>query len=229
MKRGATVTRAMEDYLKALFELGGQGERAVKARDLAMSLSVAPASVTGMLNKLAGLGLVRYEKYRGASLSEAGRGLALEILRHHRLLETYLAQALGYPLHEVHDEAERLEHVISEIFEERVDALLGNPTHDPHGDPIPQPDGTLPDSPGLPLAELAIGSRAIVTRITEQSPATLAYLAGIGVLPGTQLQILNRQREDGTLSIRIESPKRAPVTLSAALTKSIRAKPDAGA
>ena len=226
MKRGPAVTRAMEDYLKALFELSGHGAAEVKARDLAQSLGVAPASVTGMLSKLAHLGLVRYQKYRGATLSEAGRALALEILRHHRLLETYLAQALGYPWHEVHDEAERLEHVISEAFEERVDALLGNPTHDPHGDPIPQPDGTLPETPGVPLTELAVGSSATITRITEQSPATLAFLAEVGLIPGARLELLEREPEEDTLSVHGDPPGAEPVRLPGALAQGILADPD---
>jgi DtxR family transcriptional regulator, Mn-dependent transcriptional regulator len=225
MKRGATVTRAMEDYLKALLELSDRHAE-VKARDLASALGVAPASVTGMLSKLAGLGLVHYAKYRGATLTPAGRALALETLRHHRLLETYLAQALGYPWEEVHEEAERLEHVISETFEDRVDALLGNPTHDPHGDPIPQRDGTLPATPGAPMSELAVGARATITRVTEQSSATLAFLAAAHLLPGTRVQLLARRDGGSTLTLQVDVPAAAPITLAAALAAHIRAQPD---
>lgn len=199
MKRGPAITRAMEDYLKALFELG---EAAVKPRDLAQALSVAPASVTNMLDKLAALRLVTYAKYRGASLTPAGRALALEVLRHHRLLETYLAEALGYPWEEVHDEAERLEHVISEAFEDRVDALLGSPTHDPHGDPIPRRDGSLPATPGRPLAEFATGAPLRVVRVVDQRSETLHALAALQLRPGAGLVIAGR--EGGALWVRVD-------------------------
>lgn len=210
MKRGPAVTRAMEDYLKALFELG---EHDVKPRALAAAVGVAPASVTGMLDKLASLKLVSYRKYHGASLTPAGRALALETLRHHRLLETYLTEALGYGWHEVHDEAERLEHVISEDFEERVDALLGRPTHDPHGDPIPQRDGTVPDSPGGPLSDLASGKRARITRITDQNPEVLAYLAEHGLVPGATVAVIERAPFDGPVTVAVETvPTRGNAT-----------------
>ena len=148
------LSSAVEDYLKAIFELGE-----AKTQALADALEVSPASVTGMLKKLSALGLIEYERYRGVTLTPAGRKIALETLRHHRLIETYLAEALGYPWHEVHDEAERLEHHISEDFEDRIAEVLGNPTHDPHGDPIPGRDGSLPQSLGRPLTELEVGQR----------------------------------------------------------------------
>ena len=203
MKRGPAVTRAMEDYLKALFELG---EQDVKPRELAAAVGVAPASVTGMLDKLASLKLVAYRKYHGASLTPAGRALALETLRHHRLLETYLAEALGYGWHEVHAEADRLEHVISEDFEARVDALLGHPTHDPHGDPIPQRDGSVPASPGAPLVELAPEVPARISRITDQDPQVLAYLADRGLVPGATVWVVERAPFEGPVTVRVEPP-----------------------
>ena len=170
------ISSAVEDYLKAIFELG---ETDVKTQDLASALEVSAASVTGMVKKLSELNLVDYERYYGVSLTPAGRLIALETLRHHRLIETYLMQAFGYAWHEVHDEAERLEHVISEDFEERIAEILGNPTHDPHGDPIPQRDGTLPQSRGVPLVTFEPGQRVEITRITNQDPEVLA-------LPGSQ-------------------------------------------
>ncbi len=191
----------MEDYLKALFELG---EVDVKPRALAAAVGVSPASVTGMLQKLAQLRLVSYRKYRGASLTAAGRALALETLRHHRLLETYLASALGYGWHEVHDEAERLEHVISEDFEERMDVLLGRPTHDPHGDPIPRRDGSLPATSGEPLNALEAGVRAIITRITDQDREVLRYLAEHGLVPGARVLIVDRAPFEGPVTVRRE-------------------------
>jgi DtxR family transcriptional regulator, Mn-dependent transcriptional regulator len=236
MKRGPAVTRAMEDYLKALFELG---EHDVKPRDLAAAVGVAPASVTGMLDKLASLKLVDYRKYHGASLTAAGRSLALETLRHHRLLETYLAEALGYGWHEVHAEADRLEHVISEDFEARVDALLGHPTHDPHGDPIPQRDGSVPASPGAPLAELAPEVPARVNRITDQDPEVLAYLADQGLVPGATVWVVERAPFDGPVTVVVappgsgepgstappSRPSAAPVALAHGMAAAIRAQP----
>lgn len=198
MRRRPPVTGAMEDYLKALFELG---EHDVKPRELAAAVGVSPASVTGMLQKLAELRLVRYRKYHGASLTQAGRDLALETLRHHRLLETYLARALGYGWHEVHDEAERLEHVISEDFEERVDVLLGRPTHDPHGDPIPRRDGSLPATSGQPLCALEVGACATITRIVDQDRAVLTYLAEHGLVPGARVRVLAKAPFDGPITV----------------------------
>jgi DtxR family Mn-dependent transcriptional regulator len=216
MKRGPDITRAMEDYLKALFELGGDE---VKPRDLAQMLSVAPASVTNMLDKLAALRLVSYQKYRGASLTRSGRNVALEVLRHHRLLETYLAQALGYRWDEVHDEAERLEHVISEAFEERVAELLGDPTHDPHGDPIPRRDGTLPATPGRPLAGYAPPRRLQVQRIIDQRPETLHALAALELRPGASLLL---ERSDGE-GFWVQVEKGPMLFISAALAAAVLA------
>ncbi len=183
------ITSAVEDYLKAIFELGGES---VKTQALADSLGVSSASVTGMLKKLFALKLVAYERYRGVGLTEAGRQMALETIRHHRLIETYLAQALGYAWHEVHDEAEKLEHVISEDFEQRINAFLGEPTHDPHGDPIPRLDGTVPSSPGVPLSALEVGQQATINRITKQDREVLEYLASRGLVPGCTVRLLAR-------------------------------------
>ncbi len=192
------VSSAMEDYLKAIFELGG---KEVKTNDLAAALSVSPASVTGMVQKLAGLKLLDYERYRGVSLTDAGRLMALETLRHHRLIEAYLAQALGYGLHEVHDEAERLEHVISEDFEDRITELLGDPTHDPHGDPIPRRDGSLPESPGQPLSAWPLAEPGVVSRVTDQDREVLAYLSEQGLVPGRRVAVVARQPLDGPLTV----------------------------
>ena len=223
MRQRPTVTRAMEDYLKALFELG---EHDVKGRELAASLGVSPASVTGMLQKLAELRLVTYRKYHGASLTAAGRDVALETLRHHRLLETYLERALGYGWHEVHDEAERLEHVISEDFEERVDALLGRPTHDPHGDPIPRRDGSVPPSRGGPLSALEVGQRATITRIIDQDSDVLTYLAQHGLVPGASVRVVARAPFDGPVSVVLEQvgERDEPLALAFRMASAIRAE-----
>ncbi len=182
-----TISSAMEDYLKAIFELG---ENNVKTQDVADTLEVSAASVTGMLKKLSELKLVSYEKYYGVSLTSAGRNIALETLRHHRLIETYLMQALGYEWHEVHEEAEKLEHHISEDFEQRIAEMLGNPTHDPHGDPIPALDGSMPESKGKPLPEFSTGLTLEITRITNQEADVLRYLAEHKLIPGEAVKVV---------------------------------------
>ncbi len=176
------LTTAMEDYLKAIFELPGE---VVSTQELAEALSVSPASVSGMLKKLADLKLVDYEKYRGVKLTPAGKKVALETVRHHRLIETYLAEALGYAWFEVHDEAEKLEHVISEVFEERIAEVLGHPTHDPHGDPIPRRDGSVPESLGKPLPEHAVGMALEITRVVSRDREVLHYLERENLRPGS--------------------------------------------
>lgn len=194
---GSGLTSAGEDYLKALFELGGER---VKTQELADSLGVSPASVTGMLRKLASLGLVEYERYVGASLSVAGRKVALETLRHHRLIETYLAEALGYPWFDVHDEAEMLEHHISEEFEDRIASALGHPEFDPHGDPIPGRDGAVPESRGKPLAEMPVGTDLEITRIARLERADLMKLDSLGIVPGGIIRLLGVQ-PDGSVQV----------------------------
>jgi DtxR family Mn-dependent transcriptional regulator len=192
------VSAAIEDYLKAIYDLGAEG---VKTQELADALSVSAASVSGMLKKLSELKLIRYEKYRGTTLTPAGRKIALETLRHHRLVETYLAEALGYPWHDVHDEAERLEHVISEAFEARIADALGNPSFDPHGDPIPQLDGSLPESGARPLTELEVGQTARLTRITDQRREVLLYLEEQGLRPGETVTLLAHAPFGGPLTL----------------------------
>ncbi len=190
--QGPSLSSAAEDYLKAIFELGGSDVGTV---ELAGLLEVSPASVTGMLRRLAGLRLVEYERYRGASLTPAGRMMALETIRHHRLLETYLKEALGYSWYAVHDEAEKLEHHISEEFEDRIAEALGHPSHDPHGDPIPDREGQVPAVSGRPLAELPPGEY-VLTRIARLPVDTLIWLDGLGVRPGVRI-VLRGVSEDG--------------------------------
>jgi len=170
---------------------------------LAERLSVSPASVTGMLRRLGELHLVAYEPYRGANLTSAGRKVAVEVLRHHRLLETYLAEAMGFSWDEVHPEAERLEHVISEEFEDRLFELLGRPTHDPHGDPIPDRDGTFPVSPEANLATAEPGSAAVVSRVAAQEPDVLRYLTGRGLVIGAEVSVLEQAPHEGPVRVRV--------------------------
>lgn len=193
------ISSSMEDYLKAIFELG---ESKVKTQDLANELSVSAASVTGMLKKLGELKLVKYEPYYGVSLTKAGRLIALETLRHHRLLETYLAEALGYAWHEVHDEAEKLEHHISEAFEDRIAEALGHPTYDPHGDPIPQRDGTLPASLGQPLSNFEVQTEVVLQRIKRQGGDILKYLSEHGLVPGATVTILEKPPFEGPITVK---------------------------
>ncbi|MGC8904764.1 manganese-dependent transcriptional regulator MntR [Thermus sp.] len=185
------LTEAQEDYLKHLFLLEEALGGPVPTQALAERLSVKPPSVTEMLKKLKVLGLLEHEPYRGARLTERGRKVALEVLRHHRLLEAYLHRALGYGWEEVHQEAERLEHVISEELEERIAEALGHPPFDPHGDPIPTKDLTLPSSRALPLTEAPLG-RARVARALAQDRGTLNLLARLGLVPGKPLRILEK-------------------------------------
>ncbi len=198
---GSALTSAGEDYLKAIFELGGAR---VKTQDLAASLEVSPASVTGMLRKLAGLGLVEHEPYGGACLTTAGRKVALETIRHHRLIETYLSEALGYPWFEVHDEAEKLEHHISEEFEDRIADVLGHPEFDPHGDPIPDRDGAMPLERGEPLAQMPVGVELEITQVGRLQQELLRQLDSVGVLPGGVITIDSRL-SDGSVKVRSEA------------------------
>ncbi|GIW26072.1 manganese-dependent transcriptional regulator MntR [Meiothermus sp.] len=206
MNRIATRTplsEAQEDYLKQVLLLGGGGEGGrledalpVSTQSLADQMQVRPASVTGMLKKLAELGLVDYEAYRGVRLTRAGYQIALEVLRHHRLIEAYLHQALGYGWEEVHAEAEKLEHHISEAFEQRIAEWLGHPTHDPHGDAIPSAALELPpSSPSHRLTGLAPGASGRVARVATQDQDSLNLLAHLGLKPGAPVQLLEHTLE----------------------------------
>ena len=179
---------AAEDYLKSIYALGRGGE-ATSTSALAERLGVSGASVTGMLKKLAASGLVAHEKYQGARLTEAGRLVAVETIRHHRIVETYLHQALGVPWDRVHDEAEAWEHVLSEDLEARMDAAMGHPTHDPHGAPIPTPDLVLTERDLLPLARLDPGQTATVARVSDHDPALLRAVGAAGLFPGVRFRL----------------------------------------
>ena len=185
------LTESQEDYLKQIFLLGGEGAR-VGTQDLARRLRVKPASVTEMVGRLAQLNLVEHAPYRGVRLTDAGRRVALEMLRHHRLLETYLVEVLGYTWDQVHEEAERLEHVISERFEARIAEVMGHPTRDPHGDPIPSHDLDLPETDALlPLMEAPRGYRGRVVRVGSQDSDNLDLLKRLGLLPGCRVEVVS--------------------------------------
>lgn len=184
-----THTQAIEDYLKAVYDLARAGERATTTA-LAERLGVAPASVTGMLKKLDEMRLVEHTPYRGVGLTEAGRLVAVETIRHHRLVETYLHAALGVPWDRLHAEAEAWEHVLSEDVEARMDAALGHPAFDPHGAPIPTPDLRLDEPDWPPLARLATGQRGVVAEVSDHDPALLRTVGALGLYPGTAFEVV---------------------------------------
>jgi DtxR family Mn-dependent transcriptional regulator len=188
---------AVQDYTKAIYALQQRGEAPVTTNALAERLGVTPASASGMVKKLDEQGLVSHVPYHGVQLTAAGERVALEVLRHHRLLELYLAQSLDVPWDRVHAEAEVLEHVLSEELEELIAAKLGNPTRDPHGDPIPSADLVLHDAPTESLAMLQPGARATFVRISDSDPEMLRYLAHRGISPGDELEVLEKQPFDG--------------------------------
>lgn len=195
---------AIEDYLKQLYLLGGTSS--VNTQALADALGVNPASVTGMLRRLTDYGLVEHVAYKGAALTATGQTVALEVLRHHRLLELYLHQALGYPLDEVHAEAERLEHVISETLEARMAAWLGQPNFDPHGDPIPALDGSLPVRPELRLTDLVTGTITQIIRVPGEAELLKALMLR-GLTPGVSVQLVSRDDALGTVTLQLMSGK----------------------
>jgi len=188
----AVITGAMQDYLKAIFKLQ-QDRSAVSTSEIATRMRVSAASATSMVKRLAGLRLVVHTPYRGFALTAAGQRIALETIRHHRLLELYLAQHLGVSLDKVDGEAERLEHVLSEDVEARIAATMGEPTHDPHGDPIPAKDGTLHDIHHPTLRHLPPGQSGVVDRVSDRYPDLLRQLARLGVLPGVAVKMVEHR------------------------------------
>jgi DtxR family transcriptional regulator, Mn-dependent transcriptional regulator len=193
------LSSAVEDYAKAIYALQERSGAAVTTNALAERLGVTPASASSMVKKLDVLGLVAHEPYRGVMLTDNGTKVALEVLRHHRLLELYLTATLGVPWDRVHDEAEVLEHVLSAELEELIAAQLGDPTHDPHGDPIPTRDGRLPDAHTVSMQSLDTGARGTFVRISDSDPEMLRYLAERGIAPGTTFEVIEKQPFDGPL------------------------------
>ncbi|HEY7537800.1 MAG TPA: metal-dependent transcriptional regulator [Gaiellaceae bacterium] len=207
-KQRTEVSRAVEDYLKAILQLAGD-EGAVSTSALADRLGISQPSVTAMTKKLAADGLVERVPYRGVTLTRPGRRIALEVLRHHRLLELFLADTLGLPLDEVHDEAERLEHVLSEELEARIDAALGYPTHDPHGDPIPDRELRLAASDRRVLTELQAGETTTVTRVPDWDPELLRYLGELALVPGASVEVVSYAPFGGPVTVRSGSGEHA--------------------
>ncbi len=198
------LTQAIEDYLKTIYEITQSEERA-STNAIAEHMGVKAASVTGMLKRLASNDppLLEYRKHHGVELTPEGERVALEVIRHHRLLELFLHDTLGYPWDEVHAEADRLEHVISEELEERIALSLGDPRHDPHGDPIPSRDLDLPAELLVPLDEVRPGQSATVQRVRNDDPALLRYLQSIGITPQAELFVLDHSSFDGNLRLEV--------------------------
>jgi len=200
--RRAGGTEAIEDYAKAIHALAARESGPVGTNALADRLGVSPGTVTSMVKKMAELGLVVYEPYRGVELTGPGERMALEVIRHHRLLESFLADALGMPWDRVHDEAEVLEHYISEDLEERIAVALGDPERDPHGDPIPDRNLNLSDpEPGVPLTELGAGDSGVFTRVSDGHPEMLRFLDSHEIRPGATLEVLRREPFGGAVVV----------------------------
>jgi DtxR family Mn-dependent transcriptional regulator len=214
----APLTAAVEDYVKAIYTLESRGDGATTTA-LAERLEVRPASVSGMLPKLTELGLVQHEPYHGVRLTDRGRRVALEVVRHHRLLELFLVESLGMTWDEVHAEAEVLEHVISEELEELIAAKLGNPAFDPHGDPIPSRELTVPADASRTLYALEPGDRSTFVRVSDSDPAMLRYLSERGIAPGAAVEMIERQPFDGPVSVRVG---RREHVLGAVLARAMR-------
>jgi DtxR family Mn-dependent transcriptional regulator len=193
---------AVEDYAKAIYALQMRDDQPVSTTALAERLGVTPASASGMVKRLCELGLVTHRRYHGVLLTDAGRRVALEVIRHHRLLELYLVESLGVPWDRVHEEAEVLEHVLSDDLEELIATKLGDPTHDPHGDPIPSRDLTIEEIRTESLSALEPGARGTFARISDSDPDMLRYLAERGIAPGEELEVVERQPFGGPLFVR---------------------------
>lgn len=220
-------SESVEDYLKAIYQIQQQNGEPVSTSGLAASLNVACASVTGMIKRMAAAEpkLVTYEPYAGVKLTEAGERMALEVIRHHRIIESFLSQVLGYSWDEVHEEAERLEHVISESMEERMARMLGNPLTDPHGDPIPDRNGDIPDIETIPLTQLPDQQTAIIQRITGQEPDVLRYLADQGLILSTQVQMISKAPFNGPVSISVDGRSDSVQAFGRELTDKILVQP----
>ncbi len=196
------TTHAVQDYLKVIYKLQQQ-ERPVPTAAIAERLDLSAPAVSKMVKHLAALKLVNHSRYYGVELTEAGVKIALEVIRHHRLIELYLVKALGIPWDRVDAEAEVLEHVLSEELEDRMATILGHPTRDPHGDPIPSLDGTLEDRPYKFLSDVTPGSHVRVLRVPDRDPRLLQYLAEIGLVPDADVEVVRREPLDGPLHIRV--------------------------
>jgi DtxR family Mn-dependent transcriptional regulator len=201
------LTRSVEDYLKSIYHLTSQGGFATTS-DIAAMLVVAPPSVSGMMKRLSETGLIEHVPYRGVQLTAQGRRAALQMIRRHRILEVYLTQQLGYDWGDVHEEAERLEHAVSDELIERMAGALGDPRYDPHGEPIPTAAGEIEEPELVTLAEAAVGAELLLREVATQDPARLHYFAEQGLVPGSRLAVTGRQPFNGPTSVRLGADTR---------------------
>lgn len=197
------ITHAMEDYLKSIYRLSQEMDT-VTTQSIAEELGISGPSVTNMVKRLHDLKLLRHTRYHGVQLTPAGERVALEVLRHHRLLELYLAESLGYSWDQVHEEAERLEHHVSDELEARMDSVLGYPTTDPHGDPIPSREGTIASVSNRRLVDLRPGQEAVIERVSDRDPEQLRYLGSLGLFPGEKVRIVEQLPFDGPIRINVQ-------------------------
>jgi DtxR family Mn-dependent transcriptional regulator len=194
---------SIEDYVKAVYKLGERGVPAITTTALAAALDVAPSSASGMVRKLDAVGLVQHARYGDVELTAAGRRLALDVVRRHRLIELYLVDALGYSWDEVHDEAEQLEHVVSEKLLDRIAEQLGDPAYDPHGDPIPTRDGTIQAPATVLLSSLPPGATGRFVRVSDADPDLLRHLHSLGIALGDRVEVVERQPFGGPLLVHV--------------------------
>jgi DtxR family transcriptional regulator, Mn-dependent transcriptional regulator len=201
-----TLTRSVEDYLKAIYRLSPEG-RTASTSEIAHLLALSAPSVTGMVKRLSEQGLLEHVPYRGVQLTDEGRRAALRMVRRHRLIEAYLVGFLGYSWDTVHDEAERLEHAVSDTLVERMAAALGNPDFDPHGDPIPSADGFVHELSGISLSDVPVGETVAIHRVQESQPERLRYMASLGLKPGARITVVDRQPFDDLVTIEVGDRK----------------------
>lgn len=215
-------TAPVEDYLKTIYELEAEGGTA-STNDIANRLAVAPASVSGMIRRLADQGLLEHKRYRGTRLTDEGRRVALGTIRRHRIIETYLTERLGFPWDEVHDEAERLEHAASDVLIDRMAAAIGEPTVDPHGAPIPTREGEVHETESTTLADLEPGESARVARVSDDDPDLLRYLDSLGLQLGALVAVLDRAPFDGPITVRVgENGAAAEHAIGRAVARALR-------
>jgi DtxR family transcriptional regulator, Mn-dependent transcriptional regulator len=222
MEAQPNLSDAVQDYAKAIWSLARRGGGRVSTSALAERLDVSAPSASAMVKRLESLGLVTRKPYRGVELTPAGERVALEIVRHHRLLELYLAEALGMSWDRVHEEAEVLEHAISPELSDLIAEKLGNPTRDPHGDPIPARDGEIDEAPTRPLADLRPGDRGVFARVSDSNPAMLRYLSERGIERGAEVEVLGREPFGGPLTVRTGGREHA---LGDQLARAMRVEP----
>ncbi len=199
-------TESIEDYLKAIYDIQKEMGK-VSTNSLSEKLNVTPASVTSMIKKLSLKKLLTHKRYQGVKLTKAGQRISLEVIRHHRLIELYLQEALGVPWDLVHDEAEKWEHVISEDLEERIDRKLGYPISDPHGSPIPKRDGTVIELDSIPLTDLKPGQTGDVAKVSDHDPKLLRYIGDMGLYPKAKVKVVSVEPFSGPLTINVEKKK----------------------